>query len=102
MLRHVVLLSFAEQAEGAPKSENIAKVRTALAALPASIPEIRRLEIGMQALDDATASDLALIVDVADEAALRAYAAHPAHLAVVGLIKKVITARHVVDYFMES
>jgi len=98
MLRHVVLFSFAEEAEGTGKKENIARVADALRSLPAEIPQIENLEVGTQALDDASAADLALIVDVADARALRVYADHPKHLEVVALIKKVITARHVVDY----
>ncbi|MDJ0839677.1 MAG: Dabb family protein [Acidobacteriota bacterium] len=100
MLRHIVMLKMADEAEGATGAENAAEAKRRLEALTATIPEIQRLEVGIQALDDPGASDLALTVDVADEAALKTYAVHPDHQEVVAFIKKVVTERRVVDYFL--
>jgi len=100
MLRHIVMFRFGDGPEGTRREDNARHAKAALEALPAKIAEIDRLEVGLQALDDPTACDLVLTVDVADEAALHAYARHPDHLEVVALIKKSASARHVVDYFV--
>ncbi len=100
MLRHIVMFKLAETAEGASRAENASKIKAMLEALPETIAAISRLEVGIQALDDPGASDLALTVDVADAIALRNYAEHPDHQNAVAFIKKVVTERRVVDYFI--
>ncbi len=55
------------------------RVRDALEALPATVPAIRRLEVGLDVRDKPTNWDLVLTVDVDDRAALEAYRAHPDH-----------------------
>lgn len=101
MLRHIVMLKLKDEAEGAGKSENATRVKAMLEALPATIPEIKHLEVGINALGDPGASDVSLIVDVENETTLDIYAKHPDHQEVVAFIKKVINERRVVDYWMD-
>ena len=75
MLKHVVLMEFKKDAPDDYPQEVIA----ALKALPALIPEILRLEVGIDTVGDPRALDLGLIVRVADKDALQRYTDHPTH-----------------------
>jgi hypothetical protein len=73
MLRHIVMLELKDGADAR------AAIVAALCALPADIPEIAALEAHTDAGLSAGNHDIVLTVDFADEAAFRAYLAHPAH-----------------------
>jgi hypothetical protein len=77
---------------------NAERVRDALEALPATIPEIRRLEVGLDLRDRPGNWDLVLTVDVEDREALEAYRAHPDHVVVADLIGSLERTRMCVDH----
>lgn len=79
MIQHVVLLRWNEQADTAA----IAAVTDALAALANKIPEIRSYRFGPDAGIYADNADYALIATFANEADLKTYVSHPAHLALL-------------------
>ena len=79
MFRHVLLLTMRDDADDA----QVDALVDALRSLPAQIPEIVSYRAGRDlGLRDDTA-DVAIVGEYADEAAWRAYLAHPAHRAVV-------------------
>ncbi len=79
MFRHVLLLTMRDDADDA----QVDALVDALRSLPAQIPEIASYRAGRDlGLRDDTA-DVAIVGEYADEAAWRAYLAHPAHRAVV-------------------
>jgi len=98
MLKHIVLWTFAEFADGHTRAENMERVRAALMALPPLIPEIRRFEVHADLGIDASASTMCLVSEFEDADALQRYAAHPDHRAVSALISGVRTSRAVIDY----
>lgn len=79
MFRHIVL--FAIRPEATP--EQHAALLEGLHSLPGRIAEIRHFEVGVDADLAEGNADYAVVADFDDEAAYRAYAAHPAHVAVV-------------------
>jgi quinol monooxygenase YgiN len=98
MLKHIVLWTFPEQADGHTRAENMERVREVLMRLPPIIPEIRRFELHADAGIDPNASTMCLISEFEDAAALQRYAVHPDHKAASALISRVRSDRAVIDY----
>ena len=71
MIRHVVLWRLKEQAEGRSKLENVKMIKAQLEALPDLMPDIRRLEVGVDVLKEGSSWDLCLIVEFDDLEALK-------------------------------
>ena len=95
MLKHVVLMEFKKDAPDDCPQQVIA----ALKALPNLIPEIERLEVGIDTVGDPRCLDLGLIVRVADKEALQRYNDHHAHKRVVAeCIRPYLERAVVVDF----
>jgi hypothetical protein len=97
MIRHVVMWSFAEQAAGHSRADNVARIKAMLEALPSKIDGIRRFEVGVDERGG-TDTHLALVSDFDDWGALEAYKVHPAHQEVVVALADVRDGRWVVDH----
>jgi hypothetical protein len=98
VIKHIVMWNFAEEAEGADKATNLRIVRDALLGLRTVVPGIITLEPVIPAAPFEHSYDLVLYSEFESPAALKAYAEHPDHVAVAGLIGKLRTARACVDY----
>lgn len=98
MVRHIVMWQFADEAGGNGRAENCRKAKEMLEALPAKIPFIRRLEVGINAYPGAGNADLVLVTEFDSKADLDAYAVNPDHLKVGQFITKVRTSRVACDY----
>lgn len=94
MLVHIVMFQFKEE----NKEANMAQVKAMLEALPGKIESLRSMEAGVDISCSERSFDFALISTFEDQAGLSVYAAHPAHLEVVNVIKEVTTLSKVVDY----
>jgi hypothetical protein len=90
VIRHVVLMKFADPAD-APE----AKAR--LEALPAGIPQILSLEVGLDVLRTEASYDLVLVTTHDSTAALQAYQTHPVHEEFGQWARPRLTGRAVVD-----
>lgn len=97
MIEHVVMWKFADFAEGKTKEENMDWVREHLLALPAIIPEIRKMEIGKDIGHTEMSYDMVLIMHFDSMDALHTYKVHPDHQAVSSYVKKIRIARATVD-----
>ena len=97
MIEHVVMWKFADFAEGRTRAENCAYIKERLLALPAIIPEIKQMQIGCDLSGTDMSFDMMLRTRFASLEALHTYKVHPAHVAVSEYVKKVRTARAVVD-----
>lgn len=94
--KHMVMWRLA--GDKTTKLERVRQIKTRLEALPARIPEIRHLEVGInQALGDA-ACDVALVVELDKAGDLETYRRHAAHQEVVAFIREVVSESYVVDY----
>jgi len=98
MIKHIVLWTLKEQAEGGSKAENLLKVKSALEALKEKIPGIVFLEVGINFDPTPEAFDISIYAEFKNEEDLKVYQKHPEHLKVVELLKKVRDKKAVVDY----
>ena len=98
MIKHIVMWTLKDQAEGHTKAENLATMKTLLEALPALVPGVVELEVGVNLFEAVPPTDIALYTAFASKEALKAYAAHPEHMKVVAFIKSVAAERRVIDY----
>ena len=100
MLRHIVMWKLKAEAEGRGKEANAQRMKEALEALPSKIPEILRLEVGLDIKGKDGSYDIVLIVDLEDERALATYQEHPDHVKVAQMISGLRESRAVVDYLV--
>lgn len=92
MIRHVIMWKFREGEE-----ENMHRFLNGLKALDGVIPEIRRMEVGVNVLEKNN-YDACLIADFDDLEALERYKKDPRHVAVSTLCKSFREARGAVDF----
>ena len=76
-------------------------LKARIEAMRGAIPGMLELEAGLNFEPSEAAYDLVLYSVFDSRAALAAYQKHPAHLAVVDVIRRVRDARIVVDYDVE-
>lgn len=98
MLKHIVMWRLKDEAEGATKAENAQKMKEMLEALPAKVPGVITLEVGIDVVQAETSSDVCLYSEFNNLAEMDAYQAHPEHQKCVAFIKQVVTERRAVDY----
>ena len=98
MIRHIVMWSLLDHAEGADKAENIHKAASLLRSFSQLVPGIHEFEVATaQAGWDCT-NDLVLNMLVDDAQVLAAYQNHPQHLAAKPFMKAVVKERRCMDY----
>lgn len=95
MIKHIVFWRIHDQPS---KAANAARIKELLEGLAGRIPGLIKIEVGINEIDDANASDVALYSEFTDLAALEAYQRHPLHLEVVPQVKALATERRSVDY----
>ena len=93
MIRHVVMWKFKESAEGRSRRENMELVKERLLALPALIPQIKRLEVGFDFKGSEFSSDLMLLTEFDSREDLESYIVHPDHQKVGPIVRSVTEAR---------
>lgn len=98
MIKHIVMWTLKDSAEGADKAANAAKMKSLLEALPGLIPLIRELEVSTDVFAAAPACDIILYTTFDSRADLDAYQVHPEHQKVVAFVKQVVASRSMVDY----
>ncbi len=102
MIKHIVLFGLAEEADGRSKSENARMIKEQIENLIHLIPQVKKIEVGINA-DDAPAAnhDLAIYAEFDSMDDLHIYNIHPEHKKAVAFITKVRTERVAVDYYSE-
>lgn len=98
MIVHLVFFRFKESANGHSASENMARARHMLNALPARIPQIRELSAGPDISRSVASYDFGLYTAFESAEDLETYRVHPDHQTVVSFIGEVTSERAVVDY----
>lgn len=88
MLTHIVTVRFVEDAT----DDQVAALVNGLRGLPDQIPEIRSYTVGRDLGLVEGNGDLAVVARFASPEDLRAYLAHPAHVAVVAELLEPISA----------
>lgn len=97
MVKHIVLFQLASEMEAERKKNVMDAFKKGIEALPAKIPFIRKIEVELNANPEEQ-FDIALYSEFDTMDDVRAYAAHPAHLAVAALLKDCKKSRSCVDY----
>lgn len=99
MIEHIVMWRLHEHAAGADRATNAQRLKTALEALPAVIPQIYYFQVGIDELcDPQFSAHVVLISRFASWADLDIYQKHPAHVQVAEFIKEIRVERRVVDF----
>jgi hypothetical protein len=80
------------------KEQNIEKTKSLLLSLNGKISELKKMEVGLNEIDDMGASDLVLYSEFDSFEDLSNYQINPYHQEVLAFIKSVISERRVVDY----
>lgn len=98
MIKHIVFFKFKEFAEGAGKTDNIAKGKAMLENLVGRVPSLLSLSAGANAVEGASVWDFALVAEFEDAEGLRQYIDHPEHRKVSEFMSKVRSERASVDF----
>jgi hypothetical protein len=101
MIKHIVMWKLKESAAEASKPENAEKIKEILEALPAAIPEVSALEVGLNFAEGNAAFDVALYSEFETKADLETYRVHADHVKAASFIGEVVSDRVVVDYEVE-
>jgi phenylalanyl-tRNA synthetase alpha subunit len=99
MIKHIVFFGLADNAEGKSKAENAQIIKSSLENLIHFIPEIKKIEVGINypnALK--TNYDIALYSEFDNFDDVNIYQEHPEHKKVASYIGKVRISRAAVDY----
>lgn len=97
MVKHIVLFQLNPEMEAGSKQKVMDAFKAGIEALPSRIPFIRKIEVGLNANPEEQ-FDIALYSEFDTMDDVKAYAAHPAHVAVAALLKDCKKSRSCVDY----
>ena len=98
MVKHIVMWKLHDFAEGMNKDENALRMKQWLEELQSAIPEIQKLEVGINFNNADDAYDIVLYSEFKDKASLEIYQNHPAHIEFKNKIKDIRSDKKVVDY----
>lgn len=94
MIKHIVLFKLKDEAD---KATVMNQFKAAIEALPAVIPVIRKIEVGLN-MNPAESWDIALYSEFDSLDDVKTYAAHPAHVEAAKLLADAKESRSCVDY----
>jgi hypothetical protein len=94
MFKHVVMWQLKNRNDLTARQEMIRRLKL----LETEIPQLRRLEIGLDMLQLPASADILLITEFDSQQDYLVYRDHPGHRAVVNFINSVTSERRVVDY----
>ena len=97
MVKHIVLFKLKDEAPEALKLEAMNRFKAAIEALPARIPVIRKVEVGLNINPGETWS-IGLYSEFDSLEDVKSYAVHPGHVAAGKLLAEVKESRACVDY----
>ena len=98
MIKHIVMWKLKDQAEGAGRAANAAKMKALLDGCRDIVPGIVEFEVALARPGLEATYDVVLYSVFADKAALDAYQDHPKHVAVKPFIGAVRLERQCMDY----
>jgi hypothetical protein len=98
MVKHIVMWTLKDSAQGRSREDNARIMKEKLEALAGVVPGLLHAEVGIDFERGDQSYDVALYAEFDSRESLRAYQVHPAHVAAVGFIREVRESRCVVDY----
>ena len=97
MVKHIVMFKLKDDAPADKKLEAMNGFKAAIEALPATIPFIRKVEVGLN-MNPGETWHIALYSEFDTLDDVKAYAVHPNHVAAAKLLAEVKESRACVDY----
>lgn len=97
MVKHIVMFRLDATKSASERAQVAQEFKTRIEALPAEIPFLRKVEVGVN-INDSETWDIALYSEFDTLDDVKAYAVHPAHVACATLLKDYKTDRACVDY----
>ena len=97
MVKHIVLFKLKNDISEAEKQAVALKFKVAIEALPEVISFIKHVEVGIN-INPSEQWDIALYSEFNTLEEVKAYSAHPAHVAAANLLAEVKESRSCVDY----
>ncbi|MCI1681499.1 MAG: Dabb family protein [Bacteroides sp.] len=97
MVKHIVLFKLKDEVPAEEKLAAMNNFKKAIEALPSKIAMIRKIEVGLN-INPAEAWSIALYSEFDTLDDVKAYAAHPDHVAAGKLLANVKESRACVDY----
>lgn len=97
MIKHIVLFKLKDEISVEKKLAVMNKFKGAIEALPAKIPVIRMIEVGLN-VNPAESWNIALSSEFDSLDDLKAYATHPDHVAAGTILAETKESRACVDY----
>ena len=97
MVKHIVLFKLKESLSTEEKQQVMNNFKAAIEALPATIPSIRKIFVGLNINPDEK-WDICLESEFDTLDDVKAYAVHPAHVVAAGILKEVKQDRACTDY----
>ena len=98
-LRHIVMWTLKDEAEGKSKAQNMQKARDLLMGCSSLVPGIEHFEVGLKTDGLDCTCDVILNSVFKDEAALTAYQNHPNHQAIKPFMKAIVAQRQCMDFW---
>lgn len=98
MIRHIVMWTLKDEAEGASREANMLKVRQLLESCRDCVPGILEFEVGLAGPGHEATHDVILNSLFASREALDAYQGHPRHVAIKPFMGAVRAERACMDY----
>jgi len=98
MVKHIILWQLKDELTGEEKTKVRAEIKEGLEGLKGKVPGLVEIHVQTEFLASSNA-DVMLDATLTDEAALKGYAVHPAHLAVAdGKVRPFTKSRVCMDY----
>lgn len=97
MVKHIVLFKLKEEVSADEKLAAMNNFKAAIEALPAKIPVIRKIEVGLN-MNPGETWNIALYSEFDTLDDVKSYAVHPDHVAAGKLLATVKESRACVDY----
>lgn len=98
MIKHIVMWKLKDQAEGADRATNMAKVKALLESCRGLVAGMGAFEVGLATPGLEATYDVVLYSEFDSPAALAAYQDHPHHAAMKPFIGAVRSERQCMDY----
>lgn len=98
MVRHIVMWTLHDHAQGADKASNVQKAKALLLSCAHVVPGIRAFEVATATPGMDCSHDLVLHMLLDDAQVLADYQNHPQHVAIKPFMKAVVQERHCMDY----
>lgn len=97
MVKHIVLFRLKESLSQAEKRDIAVRFKTAIEALPEVIGFIGKIEVGLN-INENEKFDIALYSEFKTLDEVKAYSAHPSHVAAAGILTGHVDERACVDF----